>query len=67
VMIEKMVLSAHTPETLLARLRALTRKVNYFSKQHRGGSIRLRRRFPSVDGLAAQNQPRKQDALLREH
>ncbi|MDY7575730.1 CesT family type III secretion system chaperone [Actimicrobium sp. CCI2.3] len=45
VLIEKISLADHTPDTLLVLLRSLTRRINYFNKHHRADHIGSRRRF----------------------
>jgi hypothetical protein len=57
VMIEKVSLAAHTPNTLLLHLRLLTRRINYFNKHHLAGHLRIRRRLPRKDNLRAPHQP----------
>ncbi|MFT5590816.1 MAG: hypothetical protein ACI9ZF_003010 [Bradyrhizobium sp.] len=57
VMIEKISLTAHTPDTLLILLRSLTRRINYFNKHHRAGQLGIRRRRPCNEYLPATPQP----------
>ncbi len=57
VMIEKISLTAHTPDTLLTLLRLLTRRINYFNKHHRAGHIGIRRRFLRSEDLPVTLQP----------
>lgn len=53
VVVEKIRLSAQTPESLLALLRSLAHRAHYFSKHYRSGSIGTRPRMARAETIRA--------------